>query len=350
MLIAVLLAKAVPALGRDGGFLRPDLILGTYGVTMIFFLSGLSLPTSDLTQAMANVKLNGLIQLSIFAAWPLGIGVPLKYLLTKDAATTTAIPLISLAPALVDGLLILTTLPTTVNMCIMLTSAGGGNVASAICNAVLSNVAGIVWTPLLLVHLFGSTGTGVLPLPPPGRMVGKLCQKVLLPVMVGQVLRRSPIRSFYEEHSQAFKRSQEVILLGIVWNAFSNAFAAGSGLSMADSLVLLILLSSLHLLVLGACFRFFSLPTLGFGRPEQVAASFCASQKTLAFGLPLINTVFRGNTNLASYSAPIMFLHPLQMAIGSLLVPAIKRYATADSSRSPANAAATTAVPNASER
>lgn len=318
MFFAVLLAKMVPTLGQNGGILRPELFIGNYGVTMIFFLSGLALQTSELTQAIANVKLNALVQLFIFAVWPFGIGLPLKYLLRPVVSKNL------ISPALIDGLLILTTLPTTVNMCIMLTSAGGGNVASAICNAVLSNMAGIILTPLLLMHLFGANS---IPLPF-GQMVWKLCQKVLLPVTVGQLLRRTPVQRFYERHSKTLKRAQEVVLLGIVWNAFCNAFTDGLGLAFKDSLVLLVLLSSLHLLVLGACFRFFSLPPFNIGRPEQVAASFCASQKTLAFGLPLINTIFQGNVNLASYCAPIMFIHPLQMTLGSLLLRSIEQYAS----------------------
>jgi sodium/bile acid cotransporter 7 len=37
--------------------------------------------------------------------------------------------------------------------------------------------------------------------------------------------------------------------------------------------------------------------------------------------LPLINTIFEGNMNLAAYCAPLMIMHPLQIVVGSLLVP-----------------------------
>jgi solute carrier family 10 (sodium/bile acid cotransporter), member 7 len=57
---------------------------------------------------------------------------------------------------------------------------------------------------------------------------------------------------------------------------------------------------------------------------------FCASQKTLAFGLPLVNTVFEGSSNLASYCAPIMFIHPIQLIIGSLIVPRLEQYMAGD--------------------
>ncbi|KAL3917234.1 MAG: hypothetical protein SGARI_007763 [Bacillariaceae sp.] len=209
-------------------------------------------------------------------------------------------------------------------MCIMLTSAAGGNVASSICNAVISNMAGILFTPLLLLHFFGAT----IQLPF-GQMVLKLCQKVLLPVTVGQLLRTTKAKQYYENHSKTFKRLQEVVLLGIVWNAFCNAFTDGLGIGVKESLFLMLLLPSLHLASLGAFFKFFSLPSLGFSKADTVAAMFCSSQKTLAFGLPLVNTIFQGNPNLAAFCAPIMFIHPLQMTIGSLLLPAIQKYTSA---------------------
>jgi len=284
-------------------------------VALIFLLSGLSLQTKDLTQAISNFKLNGLVQLLIFGFWPFCIGLPFHYIFTRF------IP--SLIPmALADGILIMTTLPTTVNMCIMLTATSGGNTASAICNAVISNLGGILLTPLLLLNFFGATIN--LPF---GKMVFNLCQKVLLPVTFGKLLRTNDkVADFYGEHSKSFKRLQEIILLGIVWNAFCNAFIDGLGIQFKHTLVLLALLPTLHLAALAASFKLFTLPLFRFTKAEAIAAMFCSSQKTLAFGLPLVNTIFQGNPNLASFCAPIMFIHPLQMAIGSFLLPTIQQF------------------------
>ena len=90
---------------------------------------------------------------------------------------------------------------------------------------------------------------------------------------------------------------------------------------MKHGIALLTLLPILHLSVLLVLFHFFKAKTLNFTRGETVAATFCASQKTLAFGLPLINTIFEGNPNLAAYCAPLMFIHPIQLIIGSIFVP-----------------------------
>ena len=350
MAVAVWLAKTFPNLGVDKGILRPELYIGKLGVTFIFLCSGLSLELAELKDAANHHSLNGLVQLTSFLAWPFLIGLPVVKFLDFFSIFT---------PALREGILILTTLPTTVNMCVLLTSTAGGNVATALCNAVLGNMMGIFATPALLLQFFGTNIA--LPF---GQMVGKLSNKVVVPVAIGQLLRKTPVLNFYKRHSKKFKRFQEVrkyicntlfyhnipfyfncfsfifvkkkhfqniilrkiILLGIVWNAFSNAFAKGLGLEMNDAINLLILLASLHLSVLFALFNFFKFPKLNFSRGETIAATFCASHKTLAFGLPLIKTVFDGNPNLASYCAPIMLVHPLQLIIGSLLIPEFSWY------------------------
>ena len=119
----------------------------------------------------------------------------------------------------------------------------------------------------------------------------------------------------------------QLVLLGIVWNAFYEAFTRGLGLGFSHAIALLILLPLLHMGSLIALFSLFKSKLLLNNTPgEAVAATFCASHKTLAFGLPLINTIFDGNANLASYCAPIMLMHPLQLVIGSFVVPLFGRY------------------------
>lgn len=313
MFASVGFARALPSLGKNGGVLHPELFIGKYGVTMIFLLSGLSLQLTQLKQAVSSVRLNALIQTMTFVVWPVVIGLPLT--LTRSKQLLAGI----LPQALLDGILILACLPTTVNMCVILTASAGGNVASALCNAVISNLAGIVCTPALLFRFFGSD----IQLPFLD-MLMKLSNKVLLPVAIGQMLRATPAKDFYATHSNFFKRTQEVILLAILWNAFCTAFSSNMGLELRHGLALLVVLPVLHVASLAGLFALFS--RLHFTRGEVIAAMFCASHKTLAFGLPLINTIFEGSPNLAAYCAPIMFLHPIQLVVGSLLVPRLERY------------------------
>jgi sodium/bile acid cotransporter 7 len=129
-------------------------------------------------------------------------------------------------------------------------------------------------------------------------LVKKLCSKVLLPVAAGQALRATPMKKFYSSHTGFFKRFQEVVILGIVWNAFCNAFTSGLGLEVKHAAALLLLLPALHAVSLVSLSSFFNSKVLGFSSGEAKAATFCGAHKTLAFGLPLINTIFEGNLNL----------------------------------------------------
>ena len=318
MMVVVALARAFPQLGKNGGVLRPELFIGRYGVTGIFLLSGLSLELSELSQSIRNFKLNGLTQFANFVLWPLLLGLPL----TKSLETF----LPGLLPKpLLDGILIMACLPTTVNMCVILASAAGGNVATALVNAVIGNIAGIFLTPALLLRFLGTS----IDLPFV-QMIVKLCNKVLVPVAIGQGLRATPMKEVYSNNSKKFKRVQEYILLGIVWNAFCNAFTKGMGLGLKQSAALLVLMPILHLTSIAGMFSLFTSKPLGCTRDEAVAATLCASHKTLAFGLPLISTIFQGNENLAAYSAPIMIMHPTQLVLGSILVSKFKRYIESD--------------------
>lgn len=305
MFVAVGFARIFPTLGKNGGTLRPELFIGKYGVTLVFLLSGLSLELKELRSAFTNWKLNGLVNAIIFGAWPLCFGLPLSFILSNE---------------LRDGILILSCLPTTVNMCVILTSAAGGNVASALCNAVISNMLGIFITPALIFRFFGGSALSL----PLGEMVLKLSNKVLLPVAIGQLLRSTPLVKISK--SKIVKRLQEVILLSILWNAFCTAFCTKiGGLSLRQGVSLALLLPTAHLASIGLLFT--AISQMGFSRKDVVAAVFCGSQKTLAFGLPLIHTIFSGTgVNMAAYTAPIMFIHPLQLMLGSLVVPKLRSY------------------------
>ena len=144
---------------------------------------------------------------------------------------------------------------------------------------------------------------------------------------IGQALRLTRAKDIYMKHSKKFKMVQELIMICILWNAFCEAFAIGWGLQLSHAMTLFLILPVLHLASLRFGFKLFE--RIGFSRGEVVAAMFCASHKTLAFGLPLVNTIFEGNPNLAAYCAPLMFIHPTQLVLGSLFIPRLEKYTCA---------------------
>eukprot|EP00956_Cyclotella_meneghiniana_P014213 scaffold21222_cov69-Cyclotella_meneghiniana.AAC.6 len=258
MIAAVSFAKLFPELGRNGSVIRPELFIGKYGVTTIFLISGISLKLQELTNAASNMKLNGLIQTITFGAWPFLVGLPMTKCIEIFFPGILPQPLI-------EGLLILSCLPTTINMCIILTSAAGGNGEIKRTNLLQhkSNLAGIFITPALLLHFFGKS----IELPFLD-LVKKLCSKVLLPVALGQALRETPAKELYSKHTGFFKRFQEIVLLGIVWNAFCNAFTGGLGLEVK------------HAAALSDIF--------GFTSDQAIAATFCG-----ALTISVLSYIFR---------------------------------------------------------
>jgi solute carrier family 10 (sodium/bile acid cotransporter), member 7 len=78
-------------------------------------------------------------------------------------------------------------LPSTVQSSIAFTSIARGNVGAAICSASLSNLIGIVLTPLLVtLLLFTGTHAGALSL----GSVREIMSQLLVPFVAGQLLRR----------------------------------------------------------------------------------------------------------------------------------------------------------------
>lgn len=183
----------------------------------------------------------------------------------------------------------------------------------------ISNAGGIALTPAILYHFFRTKVELSFPV-----LLGKLAVKVLLPVFLGQLLRLSKLKQVCDDNSKIIKRSQEIILLSILWNAFCNAFNQSLGMNFSDGLRLIALLGSLHVVSLASLFSLFK--AFRFAPGDVVAGTFVSSQKTLALGLPLVKTIFEGSPNLATYCAPIMVIHPLQLIIGSALIPRLERY------------------------
>ena len=108
---------------------------------------------------------------------------------------------------------------------------------------------------------------------------------------------------------------------GVVDVAVSAAVGKGLGVSGSDLDAILVGLPLLHVVILRLCLK---IGRTQFEEREATAFAFCASHKTLAFGLPLIRTLFEGSPDLAYYCAPIMVLHPAQLFIGSLFAPGLK--------------------------
>src|SRR5699024_3222331 len=108
---------------------------------------GARLSTREVLDGMRNFRLQGSILAATFVVFPL-IGLVLSRLTE---------PLLGMG--LAAGLLYVSLLPSTVQSSVAFVSVARGNVAGAICAATVSNVVGMVATPLLVLWLMGATGS-----------------------------------------------------------------------------------------------------------------------------------------------------------------------------------------------
>ena len=318
LVAAVGLAALIPGFGSAGGPLRPGLTVGWGATCGIFLLAGLGLPTSELAAAAVRVKEHSLIQgfsLGLIPLFTLGF---VRVLAPLNAAVGSVLP-----GGVLDGLLALAALPTTVNMCVALTRSAGGSEALAIFNAVIGNLLGVFVTPALLLYLLGRESTIAFV-----AVFSKLCLKVLLPLCVGQLLRPVIGKATLAANKKKLGRTSECLLLLTVFSTFCDTFVRGFALPPAAFAALLAVVATWHVSLYAAAWFFGGLvmPTAA----DRVAYGFCSTHKSLALGLPLLRVVFSGDSRLALLITPLLVQHPFQLFFGSALVPRLTEIVAAD--------------------
>lgn len=173
VLVAILVAFAEPSIGNQ---VEPSITTGYVATIIIFVISGMSLNTSEFIAAVKNVKLNTFV-----LVYNMGIITILTWLAAQLLGQTP------FSKELRDGLIILGTLPTSVSMCVILTTAASGDAAAALFNSTTLNLVGIFLTPAWLLGLL-STHTSISV----GEVILTLTIKVVAPLLFGQVIRYIP--------------------------------------------------------------------------------------------------------------------------------------------------------------
>lgn len=309
ILCAIALAWIYPPLGAE--YVAPK-YTAWISVSVIFFIAGLSVRSEEFSKAISRVYYNTFVLSYIFGVVSvIGFGFS-RFLIAVDFLPKT----------LADGLVIVSCLPISINVSIVLSSASGGDLAAAIFHTAVSNVLGIFLSPVLILGYLGSEGS--IPL---GQVFMKLSLQVAAPLVIGQILRlvSMAVREFQYKHKIWLLKAQEYLLVFIVYTIFCKGFNAGRRSSIGNVflLILYIFLFITFLKVLA----WYSLRYFFPNEPElQVTGLFCCAHKTIALGVPLISALYAGNPNLAVYTLPILIWHPMQLVYGSLLVPRLSKY------------------------
>ncbi|MBN1673055.1 MAG: bile acid:sodium symporter [Kiritimatiellae bacterium] len=298
------LAAAFAAPGA-GAYLNAGKFAGTAAVVLVFFLSGFSLPSAAIVKGLREVRLHLFIHVFIFGISPLYFAL-------------TAWPFRDVMDGhLIAGIYALACLPTTISSCIVFTQLAGGNVAGTIFNASLSNLLGVFISPLLLTVLLRGGGDAL----PFGQVVDifvKLLVRVLLPFVVGQGF-YALFRDFSARHKKTSSVLSGCLVLVIVYLAFCGAAGNRALMGQVRRLAwpFAYLAGSNVLMVLLA---YAGARLVGLNRENTISALFCAPQKTLAMGAPLLAAYFADSPELLGIAIlPVLFYHPWQLFVAGLV-------------------------------
>ncbi|MDH7796589.1 MULTISPECIES: bile acid:sodium symporter family protein [unclassified Beijerinckia] len=263
-------------------------------VGLLFFLYGARLSPRAVWDGLLHWRLQSLVFGSTYVLFPLlGLG------LTRAFGAW-------LPHDLILGLMFVCVLPSTVQSSIAFTSIARGNVPAALCSASVSNLFGMVVTPLLVMLLLDSKGVGFST-----KALESIAVQLLLPFLAGQVLRPF-IGAFLQRHKTLTSLVDRGSILLVVYDAFSEGMVAGIWSKVtANDLILIVVLDVVLLAAVLAITTIVS-RRLGFSKEDEIAIVFCGSKKSMASGIPMANILFPGQA-LGLIVLPLMLFHQAQL-------------------------------------
>ncbi|TXN28913.1 bile acid:sodium symporter family protein [Lacisediminihabitans profunda] len=302
MALVIVLATLLPARGASASFVS----VGSYiAIVLLFFLNGVRLPTREAIEGLKNWKLHSAVLIASFVIFPI-----------LGFAARLTVPWL-LTPQLYVGVMFLSTLPSTVQSSIAFTSIAKGNVGAAICAASLSNLLGIVLSPLLVALFLGRSGSFSL------GTLSSIALQILVPFVAGQLLRRwlAPVESRHRSITKVVDRGS---ILVVVYSAFSASVIGGIWKQLSIWSVLGVVVADIVLLALVLVITARGSKLLGFSRMDQIAIIFCGSKKSLTTGVPIAAVQFAGPT-LGLTIFPLMLFHQIQIIVGAVLASRFAR-------------------------
>jgi solute carrier family 10 (sodium/bile acid cotransporter), member 7 len=301
LMLMILLAWLVPEIGGENSFLPLKEII-KYGVALLFFFYGLRLSPEKLVSDLKNWKLHLLIQSVTFIVFPLIV------LLFRPFLKGTENEVLWLA------VFFLAVLPSTVSSSVVMVSIAKGNIPSAIFNASISGVIGIVITPLwmgifLTKHAEAFDFVGV---------IIDLVTTILLPVIAGLFLHRF-WGSWATRNNRYLSLYDKSVILSVVYRSFSDSFLNGifNSISWVELIILTASVIALFFVVLNLTRALTRL--MKFNREDSITVIFCGSKKSLMHGSVMAGVIFAGSSAGSIFLVPIMIYHAFQLFYISLV-------------------------------
>jgi predicted Na+-dependent transporter len=227
----------------------------------IFVCSGLSLDTGEFLRAIRGLKV------------PLYSVVVVSGLFPAVAFVMGR--LFGLAPGDLVGLMIIASAPTTLGSGIILSGLAGGSLPVAILITMVSCISGVFLMPTVLQVTLGLTMRIGLPV---GRMMAELGYLIILPTVIGQLLRRplaDPIRRWWG----LIRFLPNLLVVVMIFIAISKGSAGLRGQSLSLIAHTTVVAVGLHVVMLG--FNYAAGRGMRLPLPALKSLTIVCSQKTL---------------------------------------------------------------------
>jgi sodium/bile acid cotransporter 7 len=307
LLVVVATAAVFPASGTFADVLD---VATKVAIALLFLLYGARLSPTEALHGLRHWRLHVLVLAATFVAFPL-LGLAARVLVPSV-----------LTPGLYAGVLFLCLVPSTVQSSIAFTSIAHGNVPAAIVSASLSNMLGVVLTPVLVVLLMSTAGGARID----ESAVLDIVLQLLLPFVAGQLL-RPWLAKLVHRHPVVTKVFDRCSILLVVYTAFSMSVAEHLWSTVSPWRVVAVagVCAALLAVMLGVTVGSSRLE--GFNRADTAVVLFCGSKKSLASGLPMA-LVFFGNAASSSVGLimlPLMLFHQIQLIVCAVIASRMSR-------------------------
>lgn len=291
----ILLAYLVPGIGKAGSAIELKTLI-RYGISLLFFFYGLRLSPEKLINDLSNWRIHLTIQAVTFLVFPLVV-LAFHPLMKGTSGEILWLSVFFLAA-----------LPSTVSSSVVMVSIAEGNIPSAIFNASVSGVIGILITPLWM-SIFLERQDEAFAF---GEVLRDLVVQIMIPLIIGLVLHR-----FWGKWANRNKRYLSLfdksVILSIVYRSFGDSFGNGifSSIKLYDLLILSAGVIALFFFIFEGT-KFLS-NRLHFNREDRITVLFCGSKKSLVHGSVMASVLFAGTTIGSLFLVPVMIYHAFQL-------------------------------------
>lgn len=293
--LVVALAWWFPGWGSPESPVPLDL-LGSLGISLIFFFYGLKLSREKIRRGLQNYKLHLLVQLTTFLIFPLLV------LLWYPLAGQGKHAMFWLA------FMFLAALPSTVSSSVVMVALARGNVPAAIFNASISGLIGIVVTPLWM-GLFLSHAGGDFNL---SSIYLKLLTEILLPLALGLLL-QTYLGPWALAHARLLTLFDKSVILLIIYKSFAQSFLEKVFFSLGLPELLLITAGSILLFYAIYHLSNYLAKHLQFSPEDRITARYCGTKKSLVHGTVFAKILFSASMPMGIILLPLMIFHAYQI-------------------------------------